>query len=147
MEETAQLMKKQFQIDIKVAMSISTTGFRILDTQVIFFLVQWSTIGHWVCLHYCDQFRKIQIYDSCSKTNEESNDCIQATVKQFFGEERCIELMSSPQQVGNTHCGLFAIANAICICKGHDPPYSYNQKSMLLHLKTAIEKGLFLELL
>ena len=158
----AQLMKTQFGCLIKVVMmthekeaflieavrDTSTAGFREPQGQVTLFLAETQgKIGHWVCLQFVynkDHTMDIKIYDSCwseaKQTTWHTN--LQETVKLLFCSSFSI-FMSSPQQVGNTHCGLYAIANAVLICKRSTPPDSYIQEDMLQHLKMSIKTGSF----
>ena len=146
MQEVAWLMTKQFKCCIEVVRAISTAGFRIPKGQVTLFLAETqSVIGHWVCLQFVNKMSnsRIQIYDSCSSKANPKN--IQKAVKQLFGHSSSIKLMPSPQQDGHTHCGLYTIANALCIFKGQTLPLGYIQTQMLHHLKNCM-KNEWLEL-
>ena len=148
MEEAAQLMREQFELDIEVAIFVSTAGFRISKAQVVFLLVETqenNIIGHWVCLHFNHLHQKIQICDSGSNISKKWNSDLRKAVKQLFGHSFSTALMPSPQQDGGTHCGLYTIANALCICSGHVFPSGYDQKQMLPYLKKCIENWLFSE--
>ena len=148
MQEVAWLMMKQFRFCIEVVRAISTAGFRKPKGQVTLFLAETqdnSVIGHWVCLQFVYKSHRIQIYDSCSKANQKTtwNRDLQKTVKRFFGDTFSTKLMPSPQQLGDTHCGLFAIANAVCIFKDQTLPFEYNQTQMLHHLKKCTKNELW----
>ena len=150
MQEVAWLMTKQFKCCIEVVRAISTAGFRIPKGQVTLFLAETqynSVIGHWVCLQFVNKMSnsRIQIYDSCSSKANPKNKNIQKAVKQLFGHSSSIKLMPSPQQDGDTHCGLYTIANALCIFKDQMLPFEYIQTQMLHHLKNCM-KNEWLEL-
>ena len=146
MEEAAQLMMTQFGCLIEVVRDTSTAGFRIQEGQVTLLLAETQgKIGHWVCLQFLYGSHKIQIYDSCCSTNQTTwNKDLRKAVKRLFGNAFSSKLMSSPQQEGDKHCGLFAITNALYIFKGLDLPLRYDQTQMLHHLKMCT-KNKFLE--
>ena len=136
----------QFGCHIEVVRDTSTAGFRIQEGQVTLLLAETQgKIGHWVCLQFLYGSHKIQIYDSCCSTNQTTwNKDLRKAVKRLFGNAFSSKLMSSPQQEGDKHCGLFAITNALYIFKGLDLPLRYDQTQMLHHLKMCT-KNKFLE--
>ena len=74
---------------------------------------------------------KVCVYDSLY---DELDDSSMETI-QFLFDKKTIEMVAVQKQHGCDDCGLFAIANAVHLAKGHDPSKAnYSQALMRCHL-------------
>ena len=71
--------------------------------------------------------------------------CMIRLIRQLFGPKMEVVVNNDEQQIGTEDCGLFAIANCICLANRKSPSAKYDQSQMRLHLVNCIEKMNFTE--
>ena len=110
-----------------------SSAFELNKVQIIH-----SRGDHWIVATTvrCDQhFVKVfdSIYDSVDDGTKE-------VISNVFGSSAIPQSVKIAKQTGVDDCGLYAIANATCVCFGQDPALmKFNQSLMRLHLSQCID--------
>ena len=81
----------------------------------------------------------VTIYDSIFDTVDANTSNI---LKQLFGPKVQVVVNNDRKQVGTEDCGLFALANSVCLAEG-GLPGNYDQSKMREHLVDCINNTSF----
>ena len=90
--------------------------------------------NHWIIASTILSYPKVTIYDSLFDSIDANTTAI---LKLLFGPKVEVVVNNDRKQVGVEDCGLFAIANCICLAE-RSLPGSYDQPKMRLHLVRCI---------
>ena len=102
-------------------------------------ILHCATEHHWVILiTFGCKDGEIRIYDLIFT---KVDDTIMSTIVMLFGDrDVTCNIPPVQKQQGIVDCGLFAIAFATCLARGHDPSsYQFNQNEMHSHLFTCLQ--------
>ena len=91
--------------------------------------------NHWIVASTMLSHPKVTVYDSLFDSVDANTTSI---LKKLFGPKVEVVVNNDEKQVGAEDCGLFAIANCICLTEKKSPG-NYNQPKMRLHVVNCIE--------
>ena len=100
-----------------------------------FLQIMHCRTNHWITASTILSYPKVAIYDSLFDSVDANTSAI---LKQLFGPKVEVVINNDRKQVGVEDCGLFAIANCICLAE-RSLPGSYDQLKMRSHLVECIE--------
>ena len=132
------LLQKDYGVVSQPPSLIYATGFKYcpLDTAN----VVHNGAHHWLLLSSIKG--QVSVHDSLNLT---PNSLILKQIKQLFSPDEAMPPYMHYQchkQLGNTDCGVFAIAYAIDVVSGNEPhKIRYDQNRMREHLKHCLESG------
>ena len=93
-------------------------------------------MNHWIVASMILSHPKVTVYDSLFDSVDANTTRI---LKQLFGPKVEVVVNNNEKQVGTEDCGLFAIANCICLAEKKSLSGNYDQPNMRLHLVNCIE--------
>ena len=100
-----------------------------------FLQIMHCRTNHWIIASTILSYPKVTIYDSSFDSIDANTSAI---LKQLFGPKVEVIVNNDIQQDGVDDCGLFAIANCICLAE-RSLPGNYDQPKMRSHLVKCIE--------
>jgi len=92
--------------------------------------------NHWIIASTILSYPKVTVYDSLFNSVDGNTTGL---LKQLFGPKVEVVVNNDQKQAGVEDCGLYAIANCICLAE-RSLPGSYDQPKMRMHLVKCIEK-------
>ena len=101
-----------------------------------FLQIMHCRTNHWIIASTILSYPKVTVYDSLFDSIDTNTSAI---LKQLFGPKPEVIINNDVRQVGIDDCGLFAIANCICMAE-RILPGNYDQPKMRLHFVKCIEQ-------
>lgn len=92
--------------------------------------------SHWIVASTILSYPKVTVYDSLYNSIDRNTTGI---LKQLFGPKVEVVINNDIKQIGVEDCGLFAIANCLCLAEDRSPPRKFDQAKMRQHLVDCIE--------
>ena len=135
---TQKLMNNKYKnvYGLKLTLTLhKSTKFPVRCTKNFLQIIHCRT-NHWVVASTILSHPKVVVYDSLFSSVDSNTTSI---LKQLFGPKVKVMVNNDRKQVGAEECGLFAIANCICLAERSLPANNYDQPKMRLHLIKCIE--------
>lgn len=107
-----------------------------------FLQIMHCRTNHWIVASTILTHPKVTVYDSLFDSVDSNTTSI---LKQLFGPKVEVVVNNDKKQIGTEDCGLFAIANCICLANKNSPSANYDQPQMRPHLVNCVEKLNFTE--
>ena len=92
--------------------------------------------SHWIVASTILSYPNVTVYDFLYDSNDRNTTGI---LKQLFGPKVEVIINSDVKQIGVEDCGLFAIANCLCLAEDRSPRRKFDQAKMRQHLIDCIE--------
>ena len=92
--------------------------------------------NHWIVASTILSYPRVTVYDSLYATVDDNT---MRTLKQLFGPKVDVVINNDKKQVGFEDCGLFAIANCVCLAGDNNSSSNFDQAKMRQHLVDCIE--------
>ena len=101
-----------------------------------FLQIMHCRTNHWIVVSTILSHPRVTVYDSLYDTVDDST-C--KTLKQLLGPKVEVAINNDKSQAGFEDCGLFAIANCICLASNSYPSSNFDQAKMRQHLVNCME--------
>ena len=117
---THQILKKQFPnlTGLQLTLLLSRSQQMPTTTTSPYLQIIHTNGNHWIVASTIGCSPKIRVYDSLHTSLQ--NSTLELKRRQY-GINACVEMGNSPQQVGTTDCGVYAIATCTALVSGSEP--------------------------